>query len=279
MRYIKTLSLLLCLFICTSADKQYSSVELQRIAHAITQKGMQLYRSETAAWYGTDIFLSKYENRDSIGGYFCYPDSLLVKCIFYSHGITPHVIGTISFDSSYSTTNGYADLNEREFTPLEKEYYELRTAAQKLTNQDTIFKWYKNTNYNIVPLINGNEREVYIMTATQETGVILFGNDYHITFDKHKNPISYEPLHRSLIVFDYKKADSSVAGNIHTHLPEFSPFMTVTDICIAKLFENITGLHQYTTVSKDYISIWNGSSLFIIPRAEADSISKDHSKH
>ena len=57
-----------------------------------------------ASWYGTDLFLENYKNRDNIGGYFSYTDNDISKCIFFSKADNPKVIGTISFDSTYNLT-------------------------------------------------------------------------------------------------------------------------------------------------------------------------------
>ncbi|MEZ4772703.1 MAG: hypothetical protein R3D00_05915 [Bacteroidia bacterium] len=43
-------------------------------AAPIVAEGKLLYKSEMASWYGTDLFLEKYNNRDHIGGYFSYTD-------------------------------------------------------------------------------------------------------------------------------------------------------------------------------------------------------------
>src|SRR5689334_9378884 len=44
------------------------------IGARIVDEGKQLYRSEMASWYGTDVFLEQFKERDKIGGYFSYTD-------------------------------------------------------------------------------------------------------------------------------------------------------------------------------------------------------------
>jgi hypothetical protein len=86
----------------------------------IIEEGRKLYKSEMASWYGTDIFLEKFSDRKAnVSGYFSYSDNNVSKCIFFSKGDAPKVIGTISFDSTYNTKTTFADSTERDFTKEE----------------------------------------------------------------------------------------------------------------------------------------------------------------
>ncbi len=58
-------------------------------AKPIVEEGKRLYRSEMASWYGTDLFLEKYDTHENIGGYFSYTENDISKCIFFSLSI-PH---------------------------------------------------------------------------------------------------------------------------------------------------------------------------------------------
>ncbi len=157
------------------------------LAQPIVQEGMRLYRSEMTSWYGTDLFLAKYSNRENLGGYFSYNDNEIFKCVFVSKAAQPLVIGTISFDSSFSTEIAKVDLTGRPLTTIENEYLKLRKKAIEIVNDDTIFNYYNNTSFNLIPLIDKDERKVYILTGPQKPGVVIFGNDYLLTFDNAKN--------------------------------------------------------------------------------------------
>jgi hypothetical protein len=154
-------------------------------AQPIVAEGELLYKSEIASWYGTDFFLEKYEDRENIGGYFSYSENDTTKCVFFSKVEEPKVIGTISFDSTYDVSKAKTDLTLRDFTNAEHDLYQIRNIALKelQTNEDGFFKFYQNTNPNIIPLINGEEKKVYILTGPQQSGVVIFGNDYLLTFD------------------------------------------------------------------------------------------------
>jgi len=117
----------------------------------IVAEGKLLYKSEMASWYGTDLFLENYKNRDNIGGYFSYTYNDISKCVFFSKSDNPKIIGTISFDSTYNVKTAKTNLTEREFTTNENDLYVIRRIALSEVNSDILFKKYKNTNLNFIP--------------------------------------------------------------------------------------------------------------------------------
>ena len=194
---MKNLLLLIFAFFCLNASAQK---DLEEQARLIVEEGKRLYRSEMASWYGTDLFMEKYENHKNIKGYFSYTENEIAKCIFYSAGNSTKVIGTISFDSSYNLETAVIDLNERTFSSLEKDLYEIREIALKEINSDTLFKTYKNTNLNLIPIIHNGEKKVYILTGPQKNGVVIFGNDYLITFNNNNQLTGKKKLHHNIIL-------------------------------------------------------------------------------
>src|SRR5437868_3825538 len=156
-------------------------------AQPIVAEGKRLYRSEMASWYGTDLFLESYKDQAKIGGYFSYSDNEITKCIFFSKSDTPRVIGTISFDSTYNTKAAKTDLAEREFIRYESDMHAIRKLALQTISSDTLFKIYPNTSLNLIPVIDGDEKKVYVLTGPKQKGVVIFGNDYLISFDKDNN--------------------------------------------------------------------------------------------
>ena len=130
-------------------------------AQPIVAEGKLLYKSEMASWYGTDLFLENYSDRNNIGGYFSYTEKEISKCIFFSKSDEPKVIGSISFDSTYNVKTAKVNLTNRKFTNYENNIYTIRKIALSEINSDTLFKTYNNTNLNLIPLISGNEKKVY----------------------------------------------------------------------------------------------------------------------
>lgn len=250
-------------------------------AQPIVAEGKLLYRSEMASWYGTDLFLEKYSNRENIGGYFSYSDNGISKCIFFSKTEQPKVIGTISFDSSYNVKTANVDLTEREFTDFEKQLYLIRKNALVEINSDKMFRTYENSNLNLIPLINETERKVYVLTGPQQNGVVLIGNDYLLSFDAEGKVLTKKRLHQNLITIIYGgKDEKQVVGAMHTHLPETGNFITATDICTLMLYEKFAGWKTHNVVSKNYLNIWNceTNELTVIPMDTIDKINKDQEK-
>ncbi|HET9431786.1 MAG TPA: hypothetical protein VFO70_11455 [Chitinophagaceae bacterium] len=253
------------------------------LAKPIVAEGKRLYKSEITSWYGTDAFLENYKDRANIGGYFSYSDNGIMKCIFFSKADKPKVIGTISFDSTYNTKTAKTDLTEREFSSDEVDLYAIRKIALATINSDTLFRTYKNTNLNLIPLIYGGERKVYVLTGPQQNGVVIFGNDYLLNFDSNNNLISMKQLHKNIIPINYggkEEEGKEIEGTMHSHLPETGDFITATDICTLMLYETFTKWKQHNVISKNYLNIWNclTDQLVVIPMSTIDKINKDQKK-
>jgi hypothetical protein len=277
----KTIGIISCLII---VFQSFSQIELDKKSDTLLAEGRRLYKSEMASWYGTDIFLGQYKDKDRIGGYFSYSGNDGNKCIFFSRGDTPRVIGTIAFDDTYNVQTAKADLTERELTDPEHELCMLRIAASKMVSSDTLFKYYEHTNLNLIPLITGNERKVYILTGPQQTDIVIFGNDYLLTFDKENKIITKQQLHRNIISINYggKAAKGEdVVGTMHTHQPETGDFITPTDICTLMLYEKFAKWKQHVVVSANYVSIWDceKDQLVIISKEAMDKINKSQENH
>ncbi len=244
-------------------------------AQPIVEEGKKLYKSEMASWYGTDAFLAEYENRENIGGYFSYSEDENSNCIFFSNKVEPTVIGTITFDNTFSIENAKIDLSEREFTAYERDLFEMRQNSLIAIQSDTLFKTYENTNLNLIPLINGKEKKVYILTGPQEHGVVIFGNDYLITLDKNNRIKSKKQLHRNIIPIRYDvEGQDSVVEAMHSHTEETGDFITATDVCTLMLYSKFVGWEKHTVISKEYMNLWNceTNTLTVLPRKLFDKI-------
>ncbi len=243
-------------------------------------EGNKLYRSEMASWYGADIFLGRFASKTAnSAGYFSYINGDRTNCIFFSKGETPMALATISFDSTYSVNTALVDSVERNLTTLEIELYSIRRIALSEIRSDTLFKTYKNTNLNIIPISDENGKRVYIITGPKSNGQVIFGNDYLIMYDKNGKLESKSKLHKGLIPIDYGAIDGKVVlASIHTHLPGYSDYITATDICTLRLYETFAKWKQHIVMSKDFVSVWDCKSdkLAVLTKEAWDKInSKD----
>ena len=200
---------------------------------AIVAEGRQLYRSEMASWFGTDVFMAKHrDKRENIGGYFSYMENNLTKCIFFSREKNAEVIGTVTFDKTFNVKTAIDNGTTRLFTSYEK--------------------------------------DLFVITGPKNTGVVLFGNDYLLLFDEKNNLVSKQKIHNSLITTDLSlgtitttstslaaenPAATKQTGGIHSHV--LSDYMTSTDICTLLLYERYTTWEEYVVVSDKYVSKWN----------------------
>lgn len=253
----------------------------EKATSAIINEGKMLYKSEMASWYGTDIFLEKFSNRrENIGGYFSYTDNDVSTCIFFSKSNDPKVIGTISFDSTYNVNIAKVDGSERNFTTKELEIYTIRKIALAEITSDTLFKTYKNTNLNLIPIINKQDKKVYVLTGPQTNDVVIIGNDYLLTFDKKNNLIKKKQLHKNIMPIKYSE-EKDEAITAHTHLKETGDYITATDICTLLLYEKFAKWKQHIVISEDYVSLWNCKTdqLVTLTKKAWDNINSDQQKH
>ena len=270
---------ILTLLICIACYFSYSQNVQTEVANAITAEGRKLYKSEMASWNGTDIFIAKYQDRNMIGGYFSYADGNYIKCIFFSKGLSPKVIGTISFDDNLDVNTANVDLNERNFTNFEQDLYIIRTKSFMAIKEDTFFKKYEKIDFNLIPFIEKGEKKVYVLTGSKEKETIIFGNDYLITFDQANNLTGKKQLHRNIIKTKYGQFNGQKINKVfHTHLPETGDFMLPTDVCTVMLYEKIAKWDIYCVATTKYISVWDcaADKLLILTQDEAKKYFDDY---
>lgn len=233
--------------------------ELDKITDSISNEGKALYHSEWASWYGTDIFVAKCPAKRLLsGGYFSYETDDNLINLFFSKDAEPVVLATITFGKDFNAENYKLDTVPRKLNKIEHDYYMIRTAALKRSQTDTTFKYFKNTSFNIVPLIQKNVKKVYALTGPNVSGMVIFGNDYLMSFDNDNQITAVKKLHKNLISINTKTDTGKVnIATMHTHLPESGDFMSATDICTLLLYEKFTTWNQHYVISKNDVSIWD----------------------
>lgn len=275
------MKILIFLFFTLISVNVFSQIDLEKTARDIEAQGKELYKLETAAWHGTDIFTENYNGRETIGGYFSYIEKGTPKCLFFSNTVKPRVIGVISFGDIKVVETATIDFKERDFKPFENDLYEIRTRAIAQINQDSLYKMYNNTSLNVIPTVENGVKKVYILTAPKVTGSVLFGNDYLITFDNQYNIISQKALHSTLIPVSYENTEEKVAvASVHSHASHTDAFITPTDICTLMLYCPYTTWKQHIVVSKDFASVWdcNTETLKIYTKDEFLKIEEQYLK-
>lgn len=261
-----------------SLNLTFAQDNIEKDFAPIVAEGKLLYKSEMASWYGTDIFLEKYKNREDIGGYLSYSENDISKCIFFNNNDQPKVIGTISFNDSFDIKTAKIDLLERNFSKKENDLYQIRKITLNELRTDSLFKFYENTNPNLIPLINGREKKVYVLTGPKQSGVVIFGNDYLLTFDENNKITTKKQLHKNIMPIAYGNdaEGQKTEGSMHSHLPETGDFITATDICTLMLYGKIAKWKTHNVVSQKYLNIWNceTENLNVIPMETVKKINK-----
>ncbi|GAB3568435.1 hypothetical protein GCM10027578_20910 [Spirosoma luteolum] len=267
----------LVLILALLSTNVFGQKDPSKLAQSIVEEGKLLYKSEIASWHGTDLFLEKYKDRSNVGGYLSYTEGVTTKNIFFSKSTEPKIIGTISFDSTFNEKTAQVDLNERDFTLLEKDLFEIRKIALTEINSDTLFKKYNNTSLNLIPIIIRDDKKVYVLTGPQQNGVVIFGNDYVLLFDKNNKLKSKQQLHKNIIPIPYKNDDKQTQATMHSHLPETGDLITATDVCTLILYGKYAKWKTHNVVSAKYLNIWNceTNQLNVISMETVKKINKD----
>ena len=142
-------------------------------------------------------------------------------------------------------------------------------------NKGGFFTFYENTSFNPIPLIDGNKRKVYVLTASQKQGSVFIGNDYLLEYNSKNKLKNKTKLHNSLIELPYKAPNGQkVTTTMHTHI--LSNHIESTDICTLLLYKDYVEWSQHYVINKDYISILDlkKENLVIITKKAFDKIRK-----
>lgn len=236
---------------------------LQKKIDAVVTEGKLLYRSEMASWNGTDLLMEHFEEKQLVGGYFSYPlpNSQKTKCLFFSREENPEVIFEIDFDEDFSKETAVIVEERRPFNELEKDYYILRSIAAKEIASDPFYKnSYRNAKLNIIPIV-GKKKKVYLLTGPSVTGVVIFGNDYLLEFNKKNKLKNRKTLHANLIPIDYGAVkDGEVVTTIHSHSSHTGELFTPTDVCTLMLYSKYAGWETHYVTSDKYTCIWSSEN-------------------
>jgi hypothetical protein len=275
-KFITTL-FILSIFCRINGQNQDS---LTIIAANIVKEATQLYKSEQASWYGTDYFLEKCKDKvPNSAGYFSYSEKDIDRCIFFSKDEKPKVLAAIDFKGEYAVDKAVCDTTERDLTPFELSLFRIRKETLRQIEKDTFVSHYKGSNLNIIPIIDGKSKKVYVITGSEKGGVVLIGNDYLFTFDENNRFVKRQKLHNSLLRFEYSK-EQPAFGVMHTHLKELGEYISVTDLCTLMLYQKRAGWQVHYVMSEHFVSLWNceANTLSIITIEAFEKMSKGGGK-
>jgi hypothetical protein len=229
---------------------------------ALLKEGKKLYHLEKASWYSTDHFLETFKNKiDKIRGYLSYyGNDDRVYFIFFAQNQTGdiEILARYMFDTDPKSNYISLDTVSLKLLTIESEWISLRSSTLNIMNENTddFFSFYENTSTNIIPVISGKKRKVYVLTASEQFGSLLLGNDYILTFTSNGRLKNKRKLHNSLIEIPYENPDKKIiTATMHSHI--LSNHIEPTDICTLLLYKDYVKWNQHYVNHKDYISIFD----------------------
>lgn len=249
----------------------------------ILEEGKMLYRMEKASWYGTDLFFEHFPYfSEQIGGYVSYQnEQQKIITVFYDRNNPENILVRFIFDHLPSVNSFETDTMNQKVTDLEKDLIALRNDAKNrlYKNEDEFFKYYQNTSFNLIPLVQGKNKRVIVLTGPQMSGVVLLGNDYVLNYDKNNQFKSKEKLHESIIEYPYQSDDKEnpLEATLHTHI--LDDYITSTDICTLLLYKEFLEWKKHFVIGQKTVSIFDmeTESLFTMKKKDWEKI-RNHQK-
>ena len=250
------------IWIWAVAQKNDPSINLNKIENKIIKEGINLYQLEMAASIGVGIFSQEFPALiETTMGYFSYKEGSFYKCVFYNKLAEPQILSTISFDSLFNLKRVAINTTLRPMNFLEKDLFNMREHAIDDIKRDTSFyKLYSYTTTTLIPIIDIESKRVFILTKSDDSTTVIFGNDYQIDFDNANYISSRKMLHNEFVTIEAASKDPYVEENtskiMHTHNNESGEFMTPTDICVLLLYQKKNRWDHHIVMGQNYVSIW-----------------------
>jgi len=250
----------------------------------IVNEGFELYRLELASWNSSDLLASIWgiNSLDSIHGYLSYRQGNTYNTIYYGGEKQFRIYANFVFDSVCSMESAIMDITPRNAGRKETELITMRHDALERVgrNENNFFEIIEKTSLNLIPVITAKERKVIILTGPQETGNVLFGNDFALEYSAENKFVSQTKLHQNLITVPMESEAGNVIATKHTHQEPTSEYITTTDICTLLLYGDYTNWKKHVVISDNFVSIWDveKKTLDIISRKEFEKREKEKNK-
>lgn len=269
-------SIIGCALLFSVAHAQLAESERQ----AIIDEGNELYLLELASWNSSDLLSSIWgvSTLDSIEGYLSYNQGNSYNTIYYGGNNPSRIYAHFVFDSVSSLQSAIMDITPRNAARTENALIAMRTDALERVgkNEDGFFTLFEKTSFNLIPIIKGSVRKVVILTAAQEEGNVLFGNDYVLEYSpenkflharKENHAMSQAPM-------EVKENNRGEFISWHTHTEGEPEYITATDVCTLLLYGEYTNWDKHVVISGSVASVWDvrKRTLEIISRKACDKL-------
>jgi len=227
----------------------------------ILHEARLLYRAEKASWHSTDHFLANLGSKiDLVRGYLSY---VALDGNTYSIFYTENEKGDRAIVARYQygnpVTQNFSSLDtlDTRVSPHENKLIDLRVKTFELIseNPDDFFQFYENTAFNVIPIVNDVQFNVYVLTGPKVNGQVLLGNDYFLTFNSKMKLKKMKKLHNSLIQIPYQGEYTKIKDTYHSHV--VTDQITATDICTLLLYRDYVEWDTHIVIGKKFTSIFD----------------------
>lgn len=249
--------IILILFLLSSSFISSQNKETEKIVN----EGKLLFRLEKGSWYGTDDMLARFKTKkDSVGGYLSYETAEnKINTIFFSRFDADKILIRYVFDSLPIPEPIGLDTLNHKATDLEKSLITIRQDAKDkvYSNEDKFFSFYENTSLNFIPVITDIEKNVFVLTGPQVSGIVLIGNDYKLSYNKNNEFTKKEKIHNTILQFPYtsENKDNPTVTTYHSHV--LTEYISSTDICSLLLYKDYVEWNQHIVISEKEVSIFD----------------------
>jgi len=276
--------LLLPLILLTAFQLQAQSVmplpeNVDAALDSILREGYTLYLYEKAAWYSTDEFVERVEDKSGVRQTVFPSGENELSALFYREADSTAVF---SFKMNVVSGGATIEAEPRPLTEMELGAIRLRNALQeKLVNSDVQIASHPeaagNLNLEILPL-DGLIR-LYFLQGTTLNNLIPFGNDVTVDFDEDLNLITWRKEHNTFIPAKWDSDEEDIGEFFHTHVQD-KPFISPTDICTFLLYgHDLYGMNTFSVISTAYDCIFTfNAEEFTISVQSLEDWSASHSQ-
>lgn len=264
----KIVATLLSLLFMTGA---FAQEKIQDEVKTVVSEGKIIFKLEMANRLGQKIFKAKYKGKKAIEGFVSYTEADHIRLVFYSGGKESKVLGGVLFDESFDVDKSVVEIMEREMNDQEMQLIKLRKSTLVFINDASAFSLPENATFSVIPMVENKSNKVYVMTVSTKDGVVMFGNDYVLSFDEKFNLVEKNSFHKNQasVTFDKNAGTANDNGSNHMHVAEKGEMVSSTDIATLMLYEKDTKWSQHTFISEHYMFFWNYAThdLQVIPKA------------
>ena len=243
---------------------KYSSQNLKRISDSIVQEGVYLYKLEKLVRTSSDMIGETQPNNLRFHDYVpCFDKDTLKVLYFDSDSTGIRIKFTACLGEKDSITQANIKLKKEDRIPTKKELILIRIKKEIMAfiQDSPSLNENKNVmNFEIPVLEKNNLYYFYLLPVSIESGQFYMGGDYIFKYSKDEKLLAIEPQHVGLIRV-HKLQGTTTYSFAHTHLDDYSHFMTATDICQAKLYAKQTvGFTEFNVIATQFDSSFNSET-------------------